>query len=98
MYTQAMDTQARDPEGRPEAERVLSLALGAAVLWLVASGGFSLYLRVAAGANRVLGTLGGALIGVLWLYLLALILLVGGELNGVLQRDREPGRQVAPPG
>ena len=51
-----------------------------------------------AGANRVLGTLGGALIGVLWLYLLALILLVGGELNGVLHRDRKPGRQVAPPG
>jgi membrane protein len=73
-------------------------AAAAAVLWLVASGGFSLYLRVAAGANRVLGTLGGALIGVLWLYLLALILLVGGELNGVLHRDREPGRQVAPPG
>jgi uncharacterized BrkB/YihY/UPF0761 family membrane protein len=57
------------------------------VLWLVAS-----------GANRVLGTLGGALIGVLWLYLLALILLVGGELNRVLHRDREPGRQVASPG
>jgi len=73
-------------------------AVAAAVLWLVASGGFSLYLRVAAGANRVLGTLGGALIGVLWLYLLALILLVGGELNGVLHRDRKPGRQVAPPG
>jgi membrane protein len=73
-------------------------ATAAAVLWLVASGGFSLYLRVAADANRVLGTLGGALIGVLWLYLLALILLVGGELNGVLHRDREPGHQVAPPG
>jgi uncharacterized BrkB/YihY/UPF0761 family membrane protein len=25
-------------------------------------------------------------------------LLVGGELNGVLHRDREPGRRVAPPG
>jgi membrane protein len=73
-------------------------AVAAAVLWLVASLGFSLYLRVAADANRVLGTLGGALIGVLWLYLLALILLVGGELNGVLHRAREPGRQVAPPG
>jgi membrane protein len=73
-------------------------AVAAAVLWLVASGGFSLYLRVAADANRVLGTLGGGLIGVLWLYLLALILLVGGELNGVLHRGREPGRQVAPPG
>jgi membrane protein len=73
-------------------------AVAAAVLWLVASLGFSLYLRVAADANRVLGTLGGGLIGVLWLYLLALILLVGGELNGVLHRAREPGRQVAPPG
>jgi membrane protein len=69
-------------------------ALAAAVLWLAASLGFSLYLQLAAGANRVLSTLGGALIGVLWLYLLALILLVGGELNGVLQRSR----QVAAPG
>ena len=25
-------------------------------------------------------------------------LLVGGELNGVLHRDREPGTRVAPPG
>jgi membrane protein len=69
-------------------------ALAAAVLWLAASLGFSLYLQLAAGANRVLSTLGGALIGVLWLYLLALILLVGGELNGVLQRSR----RVAAPG
>jgi membrane protein len=73
-------------------------AVAAAVLWLVASSGFSLYLRLAAGANRVLGALGGALIGVLWLYLLALILLVGGELNGVLHRSREPGTQVVVPG
>jgi membrane protein len=73
-------------------------AVAAAVLWLVASGGFSLYVRVAASANRVLGTLGGGLIGVLWLYLLALSLLVGGELNAVLHRDREPGTRVAPPG
>jgi membrane protein len=73
-------------------------AAAAAVLWLVASLGFSLYLRLAAGANRVLGALGGALIGVLWLYLLALILLVGGELNGVLHRSREPGTQVVVPG
>jgi membrane protein len=72
-------------------------AVAAAVLWLLASGGFSLYVRVAAGANRVLGTLGGGLIGVLWLYLLSLILLVGGELNGVLHRDRQAERQVAPP-
>jgi membrane protein len=53
-------------------------AVAAAVLWLLASGGFSLYVRVAAGANRVLGTLGGGLIG-------------------VLHRDRQAGRQVAPP-
>ena len=66
-------------------------AVTAAVLWLVASLGFSLYLRVAAGANRVLGTLGGGLIGVLWLYMLALALLVGGELNAVLRRSRRPG-------
>lgn len=57
-----------------------------AILWLVVSLGFSAYLRLAPGANAVLGALGGGLILLVWLYLLSLSLLVGGELNALLNR------------
>lgn len=61
-------------------------ALFAATLWLVVSAGFSAYLRLAPGANAVLGALGGGLILLVWLYLLSLSLLLGGELNAVLAK------------
>lgn len=52
--------------------------------WAAISLGFRLYLSIAGETNQVLGTLGGALIVLLWLYLLAVALLVGGELNAIL--------------
>lgn len=56
------------------------------VLWLVVSLGFSVYLGLAAGFNQVLGILGGGLILLMWLYLLSVALLIGGELNAILTR------------
>jgi len=55
-----------------------------AVLWGVVSVGLRLYLAVAPGADQVLGTAGGVLITLLWLWLLALGLLLGGEVNALL--------------
>ncbi|MDQ3620781.1 MAG: YihY/virulence factor BrkB family protein [Actinomycetota bacterium] len=64
--------------------RDLPGATVAAVLWLVVSAGFNVYLQVAAETNPIYGVLGGGLILLVWLYLLSLSLLVGGELNAVL--------------
>jgi membrane protein len=61
--------------------------------WFFLSIGFSTYLQVAAGTNQVLGALGGSVILVLWLYLLAISLLVGGEVNALLAAHR--GRTAA---
>lgn len=58
------------------------------ILWLVVSASFAGYLRLSTGFNQVLGLLGGGLILLVWLYLLAFGLLVGGELNAVLARER----------
>ena len=63
-------------------------ALLTAVLWLLASAGFNLYLEVALGASPVFGALGGGLIVMTWLYLLCLGLLLGAELNAVLLARR----------
>jgi membrane protein len=61
-------------------------ALVAALLWLAMTGGLSVFLRVAAQTNPVLGALGGGLIMLIWLYLLSLALLIGGEVNAELAR------------
>jgi membrane protein len=52
-------------------------------LWVLVSAAFRLYLHVF-GGNPVFGILGGALVILLWLYLLSLALLLGAELNAVL--------------
>ncbi len=64
-------------------------AIVTAVLWLVVSLGLNLYLNLAAGANPVFGVLGGGLILLVWLYLLSLSLLIGGELNPIIARYRQ---------
>ena len=62
-------------------------ALLTAVLWLAFSGGLHVYLELAQAGNAVFGALGGALIVLLWFWLLSLAVLLGGELNQVLARE-----------
>ena len=74
-------------------------AVFAAGAWALISVGFRVYLDVAGDTNQVLGTLGGTLIVLLWLYLLAVGLLMGGELNALLLVRRQAvanRRQSAP--
>ena len=73
-------------------------ALLAALLWGLASAGFRVYLGFAAATNPVLGAFGGGAIVMIWVYLLSLSLLLGGELNATRlqrRRDRGEGRQLA---
>lgn len=64
-------------------------------LWVLLSVGLRAYLALAPGSNQVLGALGGVLIVLLWLYLLAVGLLLGGELNAILLA-RARARAAAP--
>lgn len=72
-------------------------AVFTSVLWLVVSLGLNIYLRLAADANPVFGVLGGGLILLVWLYLLSVALLLGGELNPIVasyvQARSLPARQ-----
>lgn len=61
----------------------------ATVIWLAASVGLSFYVSNFGGSYaRTYGALAGVVVLVLWLYLTALALMFGAELNGELERQR----------
>jgi membrane protein len=63
---------------------------GAAVgvsLWLVASLGFRVYLHYFDSYNATYGSLGAAIILMLWLYITGFAVLIGGEVNWVIENE-----------
>lgn len=60
------------------------------VLWLLLSYGFRLYLGFFNSYDKTYGSLGAVIILMLWLYLTALVILVGGTINAILQEFSDP--------
>ena len=56
-------------------------AVFAVVLWAIASYGFSLYLTNFANYNQVYGSIGAAIILLIWLYISAFLVLLGAVVN-----------------
>ena len=66
-------------------------ALFAALLWLLATVLFSWYVQsLSSSSNAVFGVIGTAITLQLWLFLLAIGLILGAELNGALAIRRGP--------
>lgn len=61
-------------------------ALGV-VLWLVASLGFRIYLHFFNSYSATYGSLGAVIILLLWLYLTGFAILIGAELNAVIEAE-----------
>lgn len=72
------------PDHRTPWRRDLPGAGFALVSWALATVGLQLYARYGGSSNLLIGSLGGVLVVMVWLYLLAVGLLVGAELNAVL--------------
>jgi membrane protein len=68
-------------------------ALIAVAIWLVASVGFSVYASNFASYNATYGAFATAVVLLVWLWLTAVALLFGAEVNAVLQSPEEPGEQ-----
>jgi membrane protein len=64
-------------------------SLIAIILWLLLTGGFRLYLHFFNSYDRTYGSLGAVIIMLLWLYLTALVIMIGGAINAVLNEFRD---------
>lgn len=62
-------------------------ALVGVSLWLIASLGFRVYLRFFNSYSATYGSLGGVVILMLWLYITGFAVLIGGEVNWVIENQ-----------
>ncbi len=74
-------------------------SLVAAALWLLISLGFKWYVSHFGDYQRTYGTIGGALVTLLWFYGTSLAILLGAQLDATIAHaspDYEPGAPTAP--
>ncbi len=72
-------------------------ALLFAVAWSVGTYAFSIFLANFGAYNATYGSLGAAAILLVWFYLTSFILLVGAELNAVLDKHRDRATAASQP-
>jgi len=68
------------------------ISVGAAiaiVVWVLASGAFALYLATFASYDKTYGSVAGAIVALLFLWITNLALLLGAEVDSELERGRE---------
>lgn len=64
-------------------------AVAAILVWVLASLAFALFVSNFGNYNRTYGSLAGAVLGLLWLWITNLALLFGAELDSEIQRGRQ---------
>ncbi len=72
-------------------------SLVATLLWVIGTALFGFYASRFGSYNETYGTLAGAVVLLLWLYLTSLVILVGAELNSELERQTLEDSTSGPP-
>ncbi|MDQ4033548.1 MAG: YihY/virulence factor BrkB family protein [Actinomycetota bacterium] len=76
------------PDRNPPKLRWVTLgSVVAALLWLLGSAGFSLYVNFFGNYNKTYGALAGVIVLLLWLYLTCYVVLLGAEINSEAERQ-----------
>jgi membrane protein len=78
------------PNVKQPSFRLLTPGSGLAlVVWILASIGFAIYVANFGSYNETYGSLGGAVVFLIWLWLSNVAVLLGAELNAEIERERE---------
>ncbi len=64
------------------------------LLWVIASWGFSLYVSHFGSYDATYGSLGGVIVMLLWMYLSSVVLLLGAEVNAVVEHKSADGKRA----
>jgi membrane protein len=67
------------------------------ILWLILSGAFRLYLHFFDTYAKTYGSLGAVIVLLLWLYLTALVILIGGSINSILDENSGVAKAATDP-
>lgn len=76
------------PNRKVPLRHVLVGAIFAAGGWLLVSWGFSFYVNNFANYSLTYGSLGGVIVLMTWFYLSAMIIILGGQVNALLEKGR----------
>ncbi|MDQ0430572.1 membrane protein [Planomicrobium stackebrandtii] len=75
---------------------VLGGAAFAAIGWIVTSYLFSIYISNFGNFSATYGSIGGVIILMLWLYISAMLLIIGGQINAVMNERRHFNKRRHP--
>ena len=84
------------PSRRMKLKNTVPGALVTAIGWSLASSGFSFYVSSIAQYSKFYGSLSVIIILLFWLYLLGLTIVVGLQINYILERDSRVGMTYEP--
>lgn len=70
-------------------------SIAGVIIWLIASWGFSVYVSNFAKYDATYGALGGVIVLLMWMWLSAQVILLGAEINTILEHRSPEGK---PPG
>lgn len=77
LYALSMDR-------RPPIRQIMPGIIAALISWMVVSIGFSFYVENFAHYSLIYGTMGAMIVLLMWLYMTALVLILGAEFNAAL--------------
>lgn len=80
------------PDVKQRLRFIIPGAVLAGLLWLGVSVGFSIYVRYFGNYEKTYGTLGGIIIFLIWMYLSSLTVLVGAEVNAIVEHASPHGK------
>ena len=82
------------PDAEQDWEWITPGSVLATALWLIASLGFKVYITSFADYNETYGSLGGAIVLMLWFYITGVAILVGAEMNAEIEHASPHGKDA----
>lgn len=67
---------------------VIPGALFASIVWILGTAAFGLYVSNFANYSKTYGSIGGIIVLMLWLYITGFIIIVGAEINAIINQRR----------